>query len=151
MGTISEMISKKNYYLMKDKIMDYKFREINVLKIVSWVFIRLVMATITAFLFGFFVLMLWNWLMPDLFGIGKITYIQAWGLVLLSHILFKSGHSGSDQHDYKFHRRFARKGSGSVSNHSHKHEKIKDDWKRDFFSKMQENDIKAQEEEEKEE
>jgi len=46
-----------------------------------------------AFLFGLFVMLLWNWLMPSIFGLGEITYWQGWGLVLLAHILFKSGHS----------------------------------------------------------
>ena len=38
-------------------------------------------------------MLLWNWLMPDLFGLKEITYWQGWGLVLLSHLLFKTGHS----------------------------------------------------------
>jgi hypothetical protein len=31
---------------------------------------------------------LWNWLMPALFGWPSIGYWQAWGLVILSRILF---------------------------------------------------------------
>lgn len=46
-----------------------------------------------AFLLGFFVMLLWNWLMPDIFGLPEITYWQAWGLVLLSHILIKGSSS----------------------------------------------------------
>ncbi len=34
---------------------------------------------------------LWNWLMPDIFGLKTISIIQAWGLVLLMGTLFKSG------------------------------------------------------------
>ena len=48
------------------------------------------------FLFGWVVMLLWNWLMPDIFGLKRLTYWQAWGLLILSHILFKgfgSGHS----------------------------------------------------------
>lgn len=33
---------------------------------------------------------LWNWIMPDIFGLTKITFWQAIGLLLLSNILFKS-------------------------------------------------------------
>lgn len=33
---------------------------------------------------------LWNWLMPTIFGLGKITFWQALGLNLLCSILFKS-------------------------------------------------------------
>ena len=33
---------------------------------------------------------LWNWLMPDIFGLGRIDVIQALGLNFLANILFKS-------------------------------------------------------------
>ena len=39
---------------------------------------------------GFFIMLLWNWLMPDIFGIKEITYWQGLGMFLLSDILFKS-------------------------------------------------------------
>jgi hypothetical protein len=42
-----------------------------------------------AFLFGLLVMLLWNWLMPDIFGLKRLTYWQAWGLLILFHILFK--------------------------------------------------------------
>lgn len=34
------------------------------------------------------VLLLWNWLVPTIFGITKITLGQAWGISLLCGILF---------------------------------------------------------------
>jgi len=37
------------------------------------------------------VMMLWNWLMPDLFHLTSITYLQALGILVLSKILFKGG------------------------------------------------------------
>lgn len=40
-------------------------------------------------LFGFVTMWLWNWLMPEIFGLKAITYWQAWGLILLSAIFFK--------------------------------------------------------------
>jgi hypothetical protein len=46
------------------------------------------------FLFGWVVMLLWNWLMPDIFGLKRLGYWQAWGLLVLSHILFKSFGSG---------------------------------------------------------
>lgn len=57
------------------------------------------------FLFGWIVMLLWNWLMPEIFGLKKLTYWQAWGLLILSCILFKncdfsSNESGS-RHDRK--------------------------------------------------
>lgn len=33
---------------------------------------------------------LWNDLMPDIFKLPQITFLQAWGLSLLSGFLFKS-------------------------------------------------------------
>lgn len=47
------------------------------------------------FLFGWVVMLLWNWLMPEIFGLKTITYWQGWGLLALSSILFKGmGSSG---------------------------------------------------------
>jgi hypothetical protein len=37
------------------------------------------------------VLCLWNWLMPQLFGLPVITFWQAVGLIGLSWILFRAG------------------------------------------------------------
>ncbi len=34
--------------------------------------------------------LLWNWLMPAMFALGKITFWQALGLNVLCNILFKS-------------------------------------------------------------
>lgn len=41
------------------------------------------------FLFGWIVMLLWNWLIPEIFGLAVISYWQAWGLLILSSILFK--------------------------------------------------------------
>jgi hypothetical protein len=38
------------------------------------------------------VMLLWDWLMPVLFGLGTITWLQAWGLSLLCNFLFR-GHT----------------------------------------------------------
>jgi len=48
------------------------------------------------FLCGLAVMLLWNWLMPDIFGLKRLTYWQAWGLLLLCSILFKGFGSGSN-------------------------------------------------------
>ena len=57
-----------------------------------------VMAVGLALLFGFVVRWLWNWLMPEIFGLPEIRYWQAWGLVLLAHIFFKAGHDSWNPH-----------------------------------------------------
>jgi hypothetical protein len=46
-------------------------------------------------LFGWAVMALWNWLMPDIFGLKQIGYWQAWGLMVLSAIFFKGLGSGN--------------------------------------------------------
>ena len=47
-------------------------------------------AIVLAFIliFGIFVQLLWNRLMPDIFGLRTITYLQGVGLLLLSRLLF---------------------------------------------------------------
>ena len=38
---------------------------------------------------------LWNWLMPPIFGIKVITFFQAWGILALFGVLFKSNSTSS--------------------------------------------------------
>ena len=70
-----------------------------------------IIAAFMALLFGFVVMWLWNWLMPVIFGLPTITFWQAWGLVVLSHILFKSFPNNKSRHHdehwkKKFHEKF---------------------------------------------
>jgi hypothetical protein len=45
---------------------------------------------LAAIILGFPLMWLWNWLMPNIFGLPFITFWQALGLNALSTILFKS-------------------------------------------------------------
>ena len=80
----------------------------------------LAFAAVIALLFGLILMALWNWLMPEIFGLPAISYWQAWGLVLLAHILFKGGHAehrrwrpGSrDKWEDRFKERFKHRFSG---------------------------------------
>ena len=47
-----------------------------------------ILAIAIFFVLGFVVMALWNWLMPAIFGLHTITYWQAYGLLILSKILF---------------------------------------------------------------
>lgn len=47
-------------------------------------------------LVGLVLMLLWNWLMPDIFKLPRIDYWQAWGLLALSTILFR-GNGGGDK------------------------------------------------------
>ncbi len=55
----------------------------------------LVFALVLAVIMALPVMLLWNWLMPLLFGLKTITFLQALGLSLLVKLLFPSGSSSS--------------------------------------------------------
>ncbi|MBN1836960.1 MAG: hypothetical protein JW820_13985 [Spirochaetales bacterium] len=66
----------------------------NVRKPLTWVLLAVggvALAALLAFVFGLIVMALWNWLMPGIFGLRAISYWEAWGIVLMAHILFKAG------------------------------------------------------------
>ena len=48
----------------------------------------IVSALVIASLLTGLIMLLWNWLMPDLFGLTDITYGQALGVLVLSKLLF---------------------------------------------------------------
>lgn len=51
-----------------------------------------------ALLFTIPVWFLWNWLCPELFGLAKISIPQAFGLLVLTGLLFRSsGYSRSEK------------------------------------------------------
>ena len=68
----------------------------NALKITGFVIGGIALAIIFAFIFGYFVMMLWNWLMPTIFGLGEINYWMAFGLIILARLIF--GNIGSGHH-----------------------------------------------------
>jgi hypothetical protein len=47
------------------------------------------------------VMLLWNWLMPGLFGLPSITYWQALGLLLLCKLLFGRFHGRGEHHHWR--------------------------------------------------
>lgn len=53
---------------------------------------------IIALLMAWPLMLLWNWLLPAIFGVKVITFWQAFGLVFLTNILFKS-HSVNSKKD----------------------------------------------------
>lgn len=48
---------------------------------------------IVSFLYAIPVWLLWNWVVPVVFGLSKVTLIQAWGLAFLSSLLIKSSNT----------------------------------------------------------
>lgn len=79
---------------MKNEVFNH--RHFSIPKIIGMVIFGLVMAVIFGFVFGYFVQLLWNWLMPSIFGLKTITFWQAFGLVVLAKLLF--GHHGHPGH-----------------------------------------------------
>ena len=57
-------------------------------RIAKMILIGVPLAALVLVLLTFFVMNLWNWLMPALFGWKVITFWQAAGLLILSKILF---------------------------------------------------------------
>lgn len=61
------------------------------------------------------VMLLWNWIIPSVFGLQTITYWQSGGLIILSRILFGSL--------WKGHRGFGGERGDNFKHKSHMHEK----------------------------
>ena len=70
-------------------------------RIIGMTLLGVVAAVFFALVFGVVVMWLWNWLMPALFGLGSITFWQAFGILLLAKLLFGGlGHHHRDHHDH---------------------------------------------------
>jgi len=68
-------------------------------EIAGFIIFGIVAITGLAILFGFVIMWLWNWIMPELFGLTTLSYWQAVGLFILLKILLggcgSSGHRSS--------------------------------------------------------
>ncbi len=69
-----------------------------ILKILGWIALGTAGLAALAGLLGLVVMLLWNWLMPALFGLPVLTWLQAVGLLVLCHVLFKGVHGHGDRH-----------------------------------------------------
>jgi hypothetical protein len=47
-----------------------------------------VFAAVFALIFGWLVMILWNWIIPPIFHLGEINYWQGFGILLLAKIIF---------------------------------------------------------------
>jgi len=90
-------------------------------KMIPWIIIGIFGAAALALLFGLIVMVLWNWIMPEIFSLPEITYWQAWGIVLLAHILFKGPLGHHDNHH---------------NSHHHEQNWNRDDWHRKFHERF---------------
>lgn len=69
----------------------------------KWFLRGMIFAVAFVALFSLFVMLLWNWLMPAIFGLARITYLQSAGLLVLSKIIFSGfgKRGGPSLHDKK--------------------------------------------------
>jgi hypothetical protein len=74
------------------------FPPLRALRIVGLVILGAITAAVFALAFGWFVMLLWNWLMPVIFGLAAITYWQAFGIVLLAKLVFGAVGGGRGGH-----------------------------------------------------
>jgi hypothetical protein len=74
-------------------------------RLTGFVILGLCAAVFFAALFAIVVKFLWNWLMPSIFGLGTITFMQSFGLILLARLLVGGWHRehGQDSHRTKKH------------------------------------------------
>jgi len=70
----------------------------NALKIIGFVIGGILLAILFAFIFGYFVMLLWNWLMPTIFGLIEINYWMAFGLIILARLIFGNFGPGHNKH-----------------------------------------------------
>jgi vacuolar-type H+-ATPase subunit I/STV1 len=53
----------------------------------GYVILKVLVAGLFALLFGWLVKLLWNWILPEVLGVGFISYWQAFGIVILAHLI----------------------------------------------------------------
>ena len=70
----------------------------NLFTTASWIELTLliiasiILVTLICFLSGWVTMLLWNWLVPMIFGLGTITFWQALGLIVLVKLIFGGIH-----------------------------------------------------------
>ncbi len=90
------------------------------------IFLALVIGTV---LIGFIVMLLWNALIPDLFRGPTLSYWQAVGLLLLSHILLRGWGRWRYANGWRADRWRHRFGAKLAAMTPEEREKFKEEWK----------------------
>jgi hypothetical protein len=80
------------------------------------------------FVFGYVTMLLWNWLMPALFGLHTIVFWQAIGLLVLSKLLFGGFHGRHTGHGRWRHRMMQRWGRMTPEEREKFRELIRERW-----------------------
>ncbi|MDO5970459.1 hypothetical protein Q4Q35_11645 [Flavivirga aquimarina] len=95
----------------------HKFRKKSPIEIAGIIIFGAIAITGLAILFGFVIMWLWNWLMPEIFGLTTLSYWQAVGLFILLKLLLGGC------------------GGGSKKSSKNSHSKCDDDSSKSDFSK----------------
>ncbi|MGE5494691.1 MAG: hypothetical protein ACM3S4_05265 [Burkholderiales bacterium] len=66
---------------------DRSFLRRGPLRVIAAVITGIIAAAAVSLITAVFVMLLWNWVVPDMFGLGVIGYWQAFGLALLVKLL----------------------------------------------------------------
>jgi hypothetical protein len=102
------------------------------LRIAGFVVLGIGAAALFALVFGYLVMILWNWIMPAIFDLGTITYWQAFGLVILVKLVFGTMGRGKN---HERHPKFDRSGAYRSKEEGSEFERNGKDWRiyRDFW------------------
>ena len=57
-------------------------------RMIGGMIIGIIVLTAFSLVIGAIAMVLWNWLMPVIFGLGTVNYWQAFGIVLLAKLVF---------------------------------------------------------------
>jgi hypothetical protein len=113
-------------------------RAARVMKIIGIALSGIALAIGFALVFGYVVMLLWNWLMPLVFHLTVITYLQAVGIIILAKLLFGSfcGRGHGPKHD-RFHKMHGFHGMGGMHGGRFMGGECNGDWKyyKDFWEK----------------
>lgn len=85
--------------------MRHHCREMSAGRMIATGLMFVIVGTLAAFVFGYVAMSLWNWLMPELFGLKALSFWQAFGLLILSWIFFGRFRGGHHWHGRHWRRR----------------------------------------------
>ena len=78
-----------NREIQESRIESYVKEKVKkIVKVIFIVIFGAIIISLLALLFGYVVMLLWNWLMPTIFGLGVINFWQAVGIMILAKLLF---------------------------------------------------------------
>jgi len=64
---------------------------------IKCVLILVITMLLVAVAFALPIMILWNWLMPAIFGLTKIEFFKAFGIALLSRLLFGKNYTHEEE------------------------------------------------------